>query len=1259
MSLSRDRENELMRARPAALGGVVTGVAGGVVLALTASLLLTDGPARADEPGAAPAAPVASARPGAGADVVAIARDHLARDAAEHGLTPADVAGLRVSSVAPASGFTVVYLQQRVDGIDVADAIVNVTVADSGEVVHVGSSGVRAAATRVDVGAPAITDVQAARSAARALDLVPTESFRSADRAAGADRARELGDGGVSTDPIPAELVYQRTPAGDLRLAWRLVISPEDGEHWWDTRVDATTGRELERQDWVSHADGTYEVFPLPAEAPTSTAPAGTRQVLTDPYDAVASPYGWLDVDGVAGADRTSTDGNNVHAYTDLDGDDVADPGSEADGGAALDFRFPLALAQDPAAYRDASVTNLFYLNNRIHDVLYHYGFDEASGNFQVHNHGRGGVGGDPVRAEVQDGSRLNNANFATPPDGQPPRMQMYVWDYASPARDSSLDAGIVVHEYAHGVSNRLTGGAAAPGCLENDEQAGEGWSDFFAYTLTTPPGTTSEPPSGRGIATYLLGQPAGGRGLRSQRYSRDPWINDMSYEDIARARDADGGANPHAVGEVWGQALWQVLWNLVDEHGYDPDLIGGDGGNNLALQLVMDGLKIQPCSPGFVDARDAVLAADEIATGGAHRCLLWRSFAVTGLGFSAQQGSSFRIGDGIAAYDLPPDCEGLRLTTSTTPAVPVPGGTLTYRMDLENTSTAPMTAVDLVGTYDPDASYVAGSATCGGSHDVGSREVAFTKATLAPGEVLSCTYAVTVAPGAWSRSAFADDFEGGLGRWTTRHVVHPVPPAVAARGGEYLAADWGLADGPDGRAARALAPSAGSDQWLTTAAPVRVPASGADLVFDHRNELEPADSILPRAFDGGQVLVSDDGGTTWEQPRFTVGGPEHSMMVGDDPDWDTPIAGEPAFSGTGAGWVRSVADLDPYAGRSVLIAFRTITDYHLGGPGWSIDNVFVGTPVDLDHQVLFAADPVGGWIETGTSRVLVAPAPDATTVTGSRALSASTAEVSFLAADSVAPVEGYDVRCSGPDGATGAGTGAASPLVATGLTPGHTYSCEVRARSVGGDGPWSPPGPTFVVTSAPGGVAVTGVAPRSATSVRVDFSGGDANGSPITSYDVQCSSGNGGRAASGSATTSPVILVGLTAGRSYACRVRAVSAVGEGAWGAASSPYLQAVAPGAPRVRKVKVKGKVVTLTLAPGVDGGSPVTRYAVTCRPSGKGRPRSVVGTTPVLKVRGLTVGRTYRCRGTQTTAAGTSPLGPASTKVRIVKPGKGRR
>ena len=86
------------------------------------------------------------------------------------------------------------------------------------------------------------------------------------------------------------------------------------------------------------------------------------------------------------------------------------------------------------------------------------------------------------MKAEAQDGGGLDNANFATPPDGQSPRMQMYVFDTTAPGRDGDLSNGVIIHEYGHGVSNRLTGGPANVGCWRtSSSRAGEGWSDFYS----------------------------------------------------------------------------------------------------------------------------------------------------------------------------------------------------------------------------------------------------------------------------------------------------------------------------------------------------------------------------------------------------------------------------------------------------------------------------------------------------------------------------------------------------------------------------------------------------------------------------------------------------------------------------------------------------------------------------------------------------------------------------------------------------------
>ena len=159
--------------------------------------------------------------------------------------------------------------------------------------------------------------------------------------------------------------------------------------------------------------------------------------------------------------------------------------------------------------------------------------------------------------------------------------------------RDSDLDAGVIVHEYGHGISNRLTGGPANTSCLGNQEQMGEGWSDWQTLFLHAAPSDTATTP--RPVATYLTFEDAAtGFGIRAFPYNTDNIANPLTYSDIPTQ------SVPHGVGAIWANMLWEMYWNLVGELGYDPDLYYGSGGNNIAYQLVLDGMKLQPVQPGL-----------------------------------------------------------------------------------------------------------------------------------------------------------------------------------------------------------------------------------------------------------------------------------------------------------------------------------------------------------------------------------------------------------------------------------------------------------------------------------------------------------------------------------------------------------------------------------------------------------------------------------------------------------------------------------
>ncbi len=710
---------------------------------------------------------------------------------------------------------THVYIRQVFNGIEVVNGRANFNILE-GKVFSMGNRLVGGLTKKITGNSPSVQAKEAVQIAFVKNDIGGQEALQMLKKTGATSY---LFHSSESLEDIPVRLVYYAINHQDVRLCWDLSIYPNDAAHWWSIKVDAISGEIIAQNDWVTHCEfdtssevihkqktceensssegllnppfvGAYNVFPIPVESPVH----GDRSLVVNPEFPLASPYGWHDTNGSVGNEFTTTRGNNVYAYEDMDDNNQA--GFSPDGGATLDFNFPLDLNLNPEENLSSSITNLFYMNNIMHDVWYNYGFDEAAGNFQQNNYGNGGQGSDYVNAEGQDGSGENNANFATPPDGGNPRMQMYIWaatasnvfhvnappsatdldilytnsgatfgppiptepltvDLAlvtdggidpydacqsitnsseinnkiavirrgtclfvekiqsaqnagavaviivnnvggdpvtmagdtggitipsimlpqaegqalidalangdlvngtivddsnqNPSKDSDFDNGIIAHEYGHGISIRLTGGPSDVDCLSNDEQMGEGWSDWFGLMLTMEPGDLAE--DVRGVGAFVRGEGSLGNGIRPAPYSTSFAINYYTYDDTNYESQL---TTPHGVGFVWCTMLWDLNWAFIDEYGYDPDVYAGTGGNNMVMQLVMDGMKLQPCNPGFVDGRDAILEADQLLYAGANQCLIWSVFANRGLGWSADQGSPWSRTDQTEAFDTP-----------------------------------------------------------------------------------------------------------------------------------------------------------------------------------------------------------------------------------------------------------------------------------------------------------------------------------------------------------------------------------------------------------------------------------------------------------------------------------------------------------------------------------------------------------------------------------------------------------------------------
>ena len=281
-----------------------------------------------------------------------------------------------------------------------------------------------------------------------------------------------------------------------------------------------------------------------------------------------------------------------------------------------------------------------------MHDLSTQYGFNEEAGNFQFVNLGGKGKGNDGLIARAQETSSINDANFATSPDGQSCEMSMFFFDSTSPKRDGAMENDIPVHEYMHGISNRLTGGAANVECLQGDISSGldEGWSDAMAVFVQRNNNHTRNDDAV--IGDFVANNP---KGIRTMPYSTDMKRNTLTYSAL------NDRSESHQVGEIWTTMLYEVFWNLVDRHGLSDDLYDSSTshGNVIAIQIMFGGLALQPCEPDFIAARDAFLLADYIYYKGEHKCDIWKGFAKRGLGFKAESSEPYQDN-----FEVPPECK-------------------------------------------------------------------------------------------------------------------------------------------------------------------------------------------------------------------------------------------------------------------------------------------------------------------------------------------------------------------------------------------------------------------------------------------------------------------------------------------------------------------------------------------------------------------------------------------------------------------------
>lgn len=1036
-----------------------------------------------------------------------IAVEYIREHHLEWGLTDADITDMVLDYAYQRSnnGLHMLYLVQRHQGIEVRNGILNLSISAQGKVLYAGKRFIPALASKVNTTLPVLSAATALEKALLTTGMNSVPELRLLSQPD--DKHFVFDKTGIARYDMLVQLCYQYQSEGPVRLAWHTEFVLADGSQMRSIRVDAVTGEILENFNKIISCQfekgtyahehetscyrqyetpvstmpaempqvGSYRVIELPAESPNH----GPHVLVANPDDSEASPYGWHDTNGSVGNEYQYTRGNNVHAYLDLN-DTGSSSGDEPNGGAGMNFDFPYDGTAEPSTYRPAAVVNLFYMTNMMHDIFWHYGFDESAGNFQQNNYGNGGAGSDYLEAQAQDGALLNdgvhinNANFGTPPEGFNPQMQMYLWDQSgtellhitAPAAiigdiatadadfgaaitttpvtgeavladdgtdtptlacdalindvdgkiviidrgacdfsckvlnaqqagaiavvicnyedallggmaagscgtevtipsvfiksgdcatlkaftgsglelslfqqdntgpfnlDGDMDNGVIGHEYGHGISARLTGGPQNTDCFSPQElelKDAEGWSDFFALAVTAKEGDTG--PQKRGMGTYVYKQDTDGQGLRRFPYSTDMSINPVTYDQIIPYSTYE---TRHARGHIICSMLWDMYWAFVDQYGFDPDIKNGTGGNNIAIQLVIDGLAIQPCYPGFEDARDAILAADIANNGGVNKCLIWDAFARRGVGINAIQGTSDNSRDNTENYESYPLCNESLKIVKEAPANINAGEVVNYSIKVFNHKPVTLTNVTVSDNIADGCTYVAGSATAGGT--VNGNVITWELGNMAYLDTLVLAYQVNTDPANVSIPLFYDGFENGDTEWDMEDLedngifnLWEVTTALANTGTHSY-----FVENIDTTSDIAL--KFGEFRTAEGNQPV--------LRFYHKYNTE-------LGADGGIMQISSDEGAHW----YDLG----------DKMFRTPYRGliqyttfaipfQKAYWGnSGAGWKATYIDLTEFTGEEINVRWRFGTDGNTPAQGWFVDDVLLMDMVNYNSEV-------------------------------------------------------------------------------------------------------------------------------------------------------------------------------------------------------------------------------------------------------------------------------------------------------------------
>ena len=544
-------------------------------------------------------------------------------------------------------------------------------------------------------------------------------------------------------------------------------------------------------------------------------------------------------------------------------------------------------------------------------------------------------------------------------------------------ARDGSLDAHVVSHEWGHYLSNRNIANAAGLGNQQGGGM-GEGWSDFVALLTTVREGDEQFSSNTNWNGIYPLVPYAAVStstdgyyfGIRRVPYSTDMTKDPLTFRHISNGQaivppfsgpcdgcaDSSNQAEVHNTGEVWATMLWEGFASLLNAHEFT------DARLRMRDYLVAS-LKLTPANPTFVEARDAVLAAAYAADPADH-ALFCAAFAKRGIGQRAVAPDRFSSTNAGVVESF--TCDNNLGFVSAVLSSPSPTCDTDPYLDNFETATLTITlkndgAGSLSDTHATLSTSNPSLTLANGGH--------VTFPATNPGDTTTASLAVSM-----SGASGIQDFLIDIAFEDSGITAFPQPVIVtfAARGNADDVANASASDdvepvltawsvGGSGLWARNLFDTAApfSYDWLgqdsggaadsyLTSPPLNVASTGTfSFTFKHRYSFEAT-------FDGGVIEISNNNGATWTDVGATALSPTYAtapLVAG------SALSGRRAYTGNSAGYpafVNVTANLGTaFNGQTVRIRFRAASDAGTGAPGWEIDDLVFSNITNTPFSVL------------------------------------------------------------------------------------------------------------------------------------------------------------------------------------------------------------------------------------------------------------------------------------------------------------------